>query len=71
VEILVFYRGRNIRIGFRADIVVNDFLLLKLKAVETFHQEHPAQVINHLKRLQFKRGLLISFNKKMLREGVR
>lgn len=71
VEIPVFYRGHPLGTGFRADIVVANCLLLEIKSVDAFHPIHEAQVINYLKLLQFKRGLLINFNKKLLKEGIK
>ena len=71
VEVPVYYRGRNLGIGFRADIIVEDCLLLELKSVEEFAPIHMAQVINYLKLLKFKRGYLLNFNKKFLKDGIR
>jgi GxxExxY protein len=71
VEVPVFYRGRNLGIGFRADIIVEDCLLLELKSVEEFAPIHMAQIINYLKLLRFKRGYLLNFNRKYMKEGIR
>lgn len=69
VEVPVFYRGRELGIGFRADIIVEDCLLLELKAVDDFAPIHMAQIMNYLKLLRFKRGYLLNFNRKYLKEG--
>ena len=66
VEIPVQYRGKDLGIGFRADIVVSQCLLLELKTIEEFSPIHVAQVITYLKLLRFKRGYLINFNKTLL-----
>lgn len=71
VEVPVYYRGRNLGIGFRADIIVEDCLLLELNSVEEFAPIHMAQVINFLKLLKFKRGFLLNFNRKLLKDGIR
>lgn len=71
VEIPVRYRGKDLGIGFRADIVVSDCLLLELKTIEEFSAIHVAQVITYLRLLRFKRGYLINFNKTLLKEGIK
>jgi GxxExxY protein len=71
VEIPVNYRGQNLGVGFRADIIVADCLLLELKSVKEFDDTHLAVVINYLRLLRFKRGYLLNFNKKLLKEGIK
>lgn len=71
VEVPVFYRGRNLGIGFRADIIVENCLLLELKATERITDVHLAQAINYLKLLRFKRGYILNFNQKLMKEGIR
>lgn len=71
VEVPVFYRGESLGVGFRADIIVEDCLLLELKSVEQLDGVHMAQTITYLKLMNFKRGLLLNFNRPMMREGIR
>ena len=71
VEIPVFYRGRNLGLGFRADIIVEKCLLLELKAVDRITDLHLAQTINYLKLLRFKRGYILNFNAKLMKEGIK
>ena len=71
VEVPVIYRGSSLGVGFRADVVVEDSLLLELKSVEEFNKIHLAQVINYLKLLKFKKGLLLNFNKRVLKDGIK
>ena len=71
VEVPVRYRGRALGIGFRADIIVAESLLLELKCVEDFTDVHLAQVITYLKLLGFKRGYLLNFNKRLLKDGIK
>jgi len=70
VEIPVFYRGRDLGIGFRADIIVADCLLLEVKTVDEFTPIHLARMITYLKLLRIKRGFLINFNKTLLKDGI-
>jgi GxxExxY protein len=71
VEIPVRYPGRELGVGFRADLLVEDRLLIELKCVDRFHPVHVAQVITYLKLLGFKRSLLISFNQRLLRDAIK
>ena len=71
VEIPVKYRGQDLGIGFRADIIADDRLLLEFKTVEEFSPVHLTQVITYLKLLRFKRGFLINFNKTLLKDGIK
>jgi GxxExxY protein len=61
-EIEVFYKGDEIGTYF-ADLVVNNEILLELKAVETLSNIHKAQVLNYLKATDLKLGLLINFGR--------
>ena len=61
-EIKVFYKGEEVGAYF-ADLVVNDEILLELKAVESLNNIHKAQVLNYLKATGFKLGLLINFGR--------
>lgn len=71
VEIPVSYKGVNLDIGFRADIIVAESLVLEIKAVDELSATHTAQIMSYLKLLEYKRGLLLNFNKKLLKEGIR
>ncbi len=71
VEVPVFYNGKNLGLGFRADIIVEKCLLLELKAVERITDLHLAQVMNYLRLLRFKRGYILNFNHKLMKEGIK
>lgn len=71
VDIPVQYRGHDLGIGFRADIILADTLLLELKSVDEINSVHLAQVITYLRLLKFKRGYLINFNRPMLKDGIK
>jgi len=71
VEIPVSYRGQDLGIGFRADIIVADCLLLEIKAIEDFNTTHLDQIMTYLKLLGLKRGFLLNFHKKLLKDGIK
>jgi GxxExxY protein len=71
VPIPLIYKGLNLDCGFRADIVVQDSVLLELKACEHLLPVHEAQVLTYLKLCDLRIGLLVNFNATSLRHGIR
>ncbi|MFY8128707.1 MAG: GxxExxY protein [Chitinophagaceae bacterium] len=61
--IKVFYEGDEIGIYY-ADLIINDLVIIELKAVENFADEHTVQLINYLKATEIEVGLLLNFGKK-------
>ena len=64
------YKGKRIEVGFRADVVIEQKLLIELKAVEQVLPIHKAQVITYLKLMHFPLGLLINFNEILIKDGI-
>ena len=69
VPIAVQYDGIALEAGFRADIIVENRLLLELKAISAFEEVHLAQMMTYLRLSGIKYGLLINFNVKKLKDG--
>jgi GxxExxY protein len=65
------YRGVTVGNRFRVDLVVDDVVVVEVKAVEAVSPVHLAQVITYLKLTGCQIGLLINFNVPALRGGVR
>ncbi len=65
------YRGHDLGIGFRADMIVEESLLLEIKAVEDWSPAHLSQIITYLRLLNLKRGYLLNFNKRLLKDGIK
>ena len=61
--IKVYYLGQLIGEYF-ADLIVNDLIILEIKAVKTLVDEHEAQLLNYLKATPFEVGLLLNFGPK-------
>ncbi len=57
--------------GFRADLIVEDVLLLELKSVENLAPVHSKQVLTYLRLLGMPLGLLINFGAATFKEGIR
>ena len=68
--VAIRYRGRPIYVH-RLDLVIDDSVLLELKAVDRVHPVHCAQVLSCLRAAKLPVGLLINFNVPVLREGVK
>jgi GxxExxY protein len=66
----VSYRGRPLRVGYRLDFVVEEQVIVELKAVEKLLKVHKAQLITYMKLSGIKKGLLINFNEAFLTDGV-
>ncbi|GHU07764.1 hypothetical protein FACS1894158_16430 [Betaproteobacteria bacterium] len=71
VDVRAVYKGKDLGLGFRADIVVDGRLLVELKAVDDLMPAHLAQTMTYLRLLNLKRGLLLNFNKRLLKEGIK
>jgi GxxExxY protein len=70
-EVAAYYKGYDLGLGFRADLVVDGRLLIELKAVDDISPSHLAQTMTYLRLLKLKRGLLLNFNKRLLKEGIK
>ncbi len=57
-------------IGFRADLIVENKVVVELKSVENIAPVHPKQLLTYLKITGLKLGLLINFNEKLIKDGI-
>lgn len=71
VEVPIYFRGKKLNKSFRIDMLVNNSVVLELKSVETLLPVHEAQLVSYLKLSNKKLGLLINFNSKYLKDGLR
>ncbi len=67
----VHYKGITLNCGYRVDILVEDVLVIELKSVEEITAVHEAQLLTYMKLSQVQIGLLINFNVRLLRNGIR
>jgi GxxExxY protein len=67
----VLYRGTAVDSPFRVDIVVEDLVIVEVKALQSFAPVHHAQVISYLKLTGCPVELLINFNVTLLKHGIR
>ena len=71
VMVPVIYKGTTIPPGFRADIVVENTIILEIKAVASFVPAHDAQILTYLRMGQIRVGLLLNFHARRLKDGLR
>jgi GxxExxY protein len=67
----VIYDGERIDAGYRIDCLVEDAVIVELKAVEKILPIHEAQLLSYLKLSKQKLGLLINFNVVHLKDGIK
>ena len=67
----IVYDGVRLDAGYRLDLIVNKSVIVEVKAVERLHPVHEAQLLSYLRMTGIKLGLLINFNMKLLRDGVK
>ncbi len=65
----VEWDGKNMGLGFRADLVVNSKVIIELKSVEKLQRVHFKQLQTYLRLTGIKVGLLINFNETLLKNG--
>ena len=65
------YEGTKLDCGFRADLVVDDRVIVELKCKDLIHPVDEAQLLSHLRLLSRQVGLLINFHVVLLRDGIR
>ncbi len=70
-EVPTLYRNIRFESGFRADLIVDNKVLIELKAIDQLLPVHHAQVITYLKLTGMKTGLLINFNVSLLKDGLK
>ena len=70
-EIPLMYKEVWIDVGYRLDLLVEKRIILELKAVESLHPVHIAQILTYLKLTGCPVGFLINFNVKSLKDGIR
>ena len=67
----ICYHGVKLDCGYRIDFLVEGRVLVELKAVEKLEPIHEAQILSYLKLSHCEIGLLINFNVKLIKHGIR
>jgi GxxExxY protein len=71
VALPVVYKGIRLDCGYRMDVVVEDELVVEIKAVERILPLHEAQMLTYLRLSRLRVGLLLNFNNVVLKDGLK
>jgi GxxExxY protein len=66
----VVYEGSRIDTGFRADLIVEDKVIVEVKSVEILAPVHKKQLLTHLRLADKRLGLLINFHVALIKDGI-
>ena len=67
----LIYKEIKLEQGYRIDLLIENKLVIELKTVEAFTDVHFAQILTYMKLGNYSTGLLINFNTKMLKQGIK
>lgn len=67
----VEYKGKRLECGYRVDLLVENSLIVELKAAQGIIGVHEAQLLTYMRLAQIKVGLLINFNVELLKTGIK
>ena len=65
------YRGRPLGIAYRADLLVENALIVEVKSVRSIDDVHLAQVLSYLRMARLRLALLLNFNVALMKHGIR
>jgi GxxExxY protein len=71
VELPVMYEDVRIDVGYRIDMLVEDTVIVELKAIDQLLPIHEAQLLSYLKMSRKRLGLLLNFNVRRLKDGIK
>ena len=70
VSIPIEYHGISFSEGFRADIIVEQKVIIELKSVETINKSHKKQLLTYLRLADYKLGYLLNFSEALMKDGI-
>lgn len=71
VPIPINYKKVRLKTGYRLDLLVEDKVIVEVKAVDELMPIHQAQLLSYLNLASLRVGLLMNFNERLLKEGIR
>lgn len=71
ISLPIIYKEIKIDHGYRIDLLVENKIVIELKTVEKFTDVHSAQILTHMRLGEYSTGLLINFNTKLLKDGLK
>ena len=70
LEVPIYYEEVVLNLGFRADVIVENLVIVELKSVEKVLPVHKKQLTTYLKLTKMKLGLLANFNVYLIKDGI-
>jgi len=67
----IVYKKLRLDYGYRIDLLIENKVVIEIKSVDTLHPVHEAQILTYMKFAEKKVGLLINYNVKLLKEGIK
>ena len=64
------WEGVDLELGFRADLIIEDKVIIEIKSVERIAPVHYKQLLTYLRLTDLKLGLLINFNENLVKDGI-
>ena len=71
VPVPIVYDDVKLDAGYRLDLIVNECVIVEIKAVDKVIPVHEAQLLTYLKLTNIRLGLLINFNTKLIKDGIK
>ena len=69
-EVPVVYQGTRTEAGFRADLIVDDLVIVEVQSVETLAPVHKKQLLTYLRLANKRLGLLLNFHEVLIKVGI-
>ncbi len=66
----VFWKGLKMEMGYRADLFIENKVIIEIKSVEKIAPVHPKQLLTYLRITDKRLGLLINFNEMLIKNGI-
>ena len=71
VPVPIIYKAKKLQAGYRIDVLVNELVIIELKACEGISPVHEAQALTYLKLSGKRLALLLNFNVALMKDGIR
>ncbi|HEV7783081.1 MAG TPA: GxxExxY protein [Chitinophagaceae bacterium] len=67
----LIYNDIKMDLGFRADAILDNKVIIEIKSIEAFNDIHYKQVLTYLRLTDIKLGLLVNFNNVLIKDGIK
>ena len=67
----IVYRGTRLENAYRMDLLIEDWLIVEIKAIDKILPVHTSQLLTYLRLARAKQGLLFNFNHSRLKDGIK